>query len=162
MIDKYTNSSINSPMWWVFASKIFFSVIGFVVLVFFLFTPLTNILFLFGIPPNISFVILLLCLTAYVVYYLIKTILGDLPSQWTQNVEIDFIKKEIEVNLDTFGFHEIYRMVAKEYSSDLFPSYYKIWAEFEKGRKIKVLSLKNPDEYTNLLKLFHEAGIPVN
>ena len=86
----------------------------------------------------------------------------DLPSQWTQDIEIDFIKKELEVNLNTYGFHEIYRMIAKEYSSDLFPSYYKIWAEFAKGRKIKVISLKNPSEYAYLLKLFHEAGIPVN
>lgn len=86
----------------------------------------------------------------------------DLPSSWNQKVEVDFIKKELKIDDVMYSFHEIYRIIAHPYESGIFPTYYKIWLELEKGEKIKMLSLKEADGYTYILKGFHDAGVPVN
>jgi ATP-dependent Zn protease len=109
MHEKYTNSSINSPMWWVFGSKIFFAIIVLLAILFF-FAPM-------------------------------------IASYLTHN---------------TYHFTEINKIIAKEYDSDIFPSFYKLWIEIGEEKSRKFLSLKEVSDYTHLLKKFYESGVRVN
>ncbi len=119
----------------------------------------------FDFPMLQTFIVGLIILFPLLIYIIKKELTNverDLPSAWNQNVVIDFETRRIEIDENKFTFKDLNGILSQEYETFLFPTYYKIWLEFEDSRRVKFLALKDAQQYTILLKQFHDAGIPVN
>ncbi len=149
-------------MWLIFLSRLIFSLIAIVAIIFILGPFLAKLLMMIGIPTSITFNALTLIILTIALFRFSSQLNDDMPSLWNQMVEFNFEEKKLRINDRLHHFNEIQKIIANEYDSDLFSSYYKIWLIDKNGKKTKVLSLKNPNEYSRILRALKEEGLLIN
>ncbi|MEL7247412.1 MAG: hypothetical protein AAFO03_03300 [Bacteroidota bacterium] len=124
--------------------------------------------------PTLFYLLFLVALS--VVTYYSYQIISDHPYTWKKEVAFDFAERQITVLkmygkdttadiLDapqrTIDFDHIDRLMGRPYESFLFPSVYRITV-MTKGEEVKLLALRSPNEYTNLMSQFQRSGILVS
>ena len=112
---------------------------------------------------------------AVVIYYSYEAI-SKHPYTWQKEVAFDFTEKRITILrgnrkettrniLDapfrTIEFANIDRLLGRQYESFLFPPIYLITV-FTKGEELKLLALRSPNEYTDLMNQFKQCGISIS
>ncbi len=84
------------------------------------------------------------------------------PQGWSNNVTIDFIKKEIRKNGQRLDFNSIKQVKALQFEGFIFPTYYKISLIDLNGGWIKLVAIRSPKEYLDILNAFNSCNIKVN
>lgn len=127
------------------------------------------------VPPSALYILLLGAL-AIVVYYSVS-VLKNHPLKWKKTITFDFDNKIISIisgdryrsqqdildeSARKIEFSDIQELQAKTYDSFLSSSYYQISLLLKSGKTIKLLALKSPNVYTELLSKFKKAGLPLS
>lgn len=122
--------------------------------------------------PSLYFLLLVVTLTI-IIYYTVK-IVRNHPLKWKKTIAFDFENKAITIISDyehqnqqdildesirEIEFSDIQELQANVYDSFLSSSYYQISLLLKSGRTIRLLALKSPNIYTELISKFKKSGL---
>ncbi len=107
-------------------------------------------------PSAIPFIIIFLFVLPIYVFW------KNDPQGWSNTVTIDFQSEEILRNGKRLKFNSIKKIEAMQFESFIFPTYYKISLVTKKENSIKLIAIKSPQEYSDILTAFSSCNIKIN